>query len=226
MRVIALGVLFLILIGAFLAASFLVRRIARQSPKVRRRVAFFLFLLMLLGLIEFITGYTLAVPYASVVTPLVFLAAYVLELLLLWHWGHFKWNWNRVAAALGLGAPMAFFIADLRTLGLALAVFFGVNGFRPVAEGRLSSNLTYRVMIDHNLFGTDYYGYHIYRNPAWFPLVEKRIARGPLECEDTQTDLKAGGFKLTLRPPIEKNAVRVACIYRGTESPPMKIDID
>jgi hypothetical protein len=226
MRIIILGVLILVSLGALLAASFLMSRVARQSAKVRQLTALLLFLLILPAPVEFLTGYTLATPYAGVVTPLVSMVAYVLELLLLWHWKNSKWNWNRLAAALGLGAPMFYLTVNFTGLALVFSVFLGANGFRPVAAGRLSSNLSYRVVTDHNLYGnTAYYAYQVYRNPAWFPLVEKRVARGPLECEDTQTDLGTGDFKLALHPPVEKAAIYVACIYRGAQSPPMKIDI-
>jgi hypothetical protein len=221
----ALGVLILVSLGALLGASFLMRWVARQSAKVRRRAALFLFLLILLGPIEFLTGYTLASPYAGVIIPLVSLAAYVPGLLLVWHWQDSRWNWNRPAAALGLGAPVLYLVFNLRDLAIVFAVFLGTNGIHPVAEGRLSSNLSYRVVVDHSLYGgAAYYAYHVYRNPVWFPLVEKRIARGPLECEDSQADLARSDFKIALRPPVEKGAIHVACIYRGNPSPPMKID--
>jgi hypothetical protein len=223
---IALGVLILVLIAALLGASFLIRWVARQSAKVRRRAALLLFLLILLGPIEFLTGYTLASPYAEVIIPLVSLVAYLLGVLLVWHWKDSKWNWNRPAAALGLGAPMLYLIFNLRDLAIVFAVFLGTNGIHPVAEGRLSSHLSYRVVVDHSLYGgAAYYVYHVYRNPVWFPLVEKRIARGPLDCEDSQADLETSDFTIALRPPVEKEAIHVACIYRGNPSPPMKIDI-
>ena len=224
---IALGALILVLIGALFAASLLMRWVARRSQKTRGWSAVILLLLVLPGLAQLLTGYTLATPYAPVITPLVATVACALALLLAWHWKPSKWNWIRAASALGLGVPILYLIANLRDALLVIGLTLGTSGIHPVARGHIVPGLSYYVVVDHRLWGgTAYYAYQIYRNPTWLPVIHRQVARGSLdECVSGGAGIEAADFKFALKAPIENDAINLSCVDHGSESPPMRIPI-
>src|ERR1700742_5127706 len=107
------AVILLLLVAAFLGAGWvMMRSVAKLSARWQWSVAGILVFLILLEVLQWLTGYALAIPGAPFFTVVFAIIAYVLAML-------FLWQKLPLAAVIGLAAPLIFMIY----VGRGLLVF-------------------------------------------------------------------------------------------------------
>ncbi len=167
------GLWVLAILADFVWAAWLLLRHSRGWNAGWRAL---LLLAVLLAPLQFASDYSLATPFGPFAIYGVACLAYIVMMMVVW-------RRSRVAAGLGLALPGAPLLVGAHGILLAVAVGLGARGIRPVAEGRISPTVSYRIVLSHGLFGaTPYYEYKIYRNPRWFPLIQKKVTNSALPC--------------------------------------------
>jgi hypothetical protein len=170
-------ILLLIVAGFLWAGWALMRSVAKLAPRRQWGSAAILLLFILLEAVQWFAGYTLAIPMAPLLTMVFGIIAYILGVFLLC----LK---SPAAAAIGITVPL-FFIVFLVGRGFILLVLFvGMEGFVPDDWGRVSPTLSWQTFRGHApIGGSAFEGYKIYRNPAWFPLIQKKVTNGSMPCQ-------------------------------------------
>jgi len=167
--------LFAAILAVFLWSAWaLVRKSSRRDAALTGLAVF----AVLLAAIQFATGYSFANVLAPMIVYGIACVAYAVVVIA-------AWRKNRLTSIVG---------ASVGVIGLILAapnilvLGMGTSNIFPAAEGRLAPTTTYRLFLRHSLWGaTPYYGYIIYTNPRWFPVIEKGVAQGASPCQsDTQ----------------------------------------
>jgi hypothetical protein len=172
----------------------------RNASRRRAGLTALLLLAVVLAPIQLATGYSLA----SVVAPLaidgISFLAYLATMIAVW-------RKSRLVSVLGLAIPVIGLIAA--GPGLLLVLSLRTSRYFPVAEGRISPTASYRIFQRYSIWGgTPYYGFTIYRNPRWFPVIEKEAARGATPCGNELHDTTIGAGQ-------EENVVVVTCRSAG-----------
>ncbi len=157
----------------FLWAVWLLMRKCSRQDAVLAGLALFA---VLLAAVQFGTGYS----FASVLAPLIVYGiacvAYGAIFIVVW-------RKNRLTSVLGLAAGIAGLVLIAPDILPVAPLVMGTSKIFPAAEGRVTPTTTYRIFLRHSLWGaTPYYGYIIYTNPHWFPVIEKEVARGASPC--------------------------------------------
>jgi hypothetical protein len=189
------ALILIVVLALFLWASWvLMRSVATLSARWQAGSTALLVFLISLELLQWGTGYALAIPLGPVLTLIFGLVAYVLSMFLLWHK-------NRVAAFIGLALPLFFVIRLGRGLMVVLVLLAATSGLMADHAGRISPTLSYQTARGHALIGGAVFEqYRILKNPRWFPLMQKRIRTGPLPCPDA-----------TFGPGRNEQTVQITC---------------
>ena len=188
-------ILFVVLAAFLWAGWALMRSVALLSARWQWGSAALLAFLMFLEGVQWYAGYALAMPMAPLLTMIFGLISYVLGLFLLWYK-------NRAAALIGFAVPLYFIFRLGRGLIVILLLLVGMGGFLPDKRGRISPTLSYQTARAHALIGgAAFEQYRIYRNPRWFPLMQKRITTGPLPCPSA-----------TFGPGRDERTVQITCV--------------
>jgi hypothetical protein len=202
-----------ILLALLWAGWVLVRKISELSARWQWGIAGCFLLMILLGVVQILTGYTVALPMAPVLTPVLAFVAYILGIFLLCHK-------SRIAAATGIIIPAVLLLSTLVRLGrglvVVLVVILAMGGFVPIAYGRISPRLSYQIVERRGLINdTPMDEFTIYRNPRWFPLMQKRVARGRLPC----------GPGDAISPDPTEQSVKITCDSTKQGFPPLVVPL-
>jgi len=167
--------LFAAILAVFLWSAWaLVRKSSRRDAALTGLAVF----AVLLAAIQFATGYSFANVLAPMIVYGIACVAYAVVVIA-------AWRKNRLTSIVGAGIGVIGLILAAPNI---LVLGMGTSNIFPAAEGRLTPTTTYRLFVRHSLWGaTPYYGYIIYTNPRWFPVIEKEVAQGASPCQsDTQ----------------------------------------
>jgi hypothetical protein len=166
---------------------------------------------VLLAVIQFATGYSPANVLAPMIVYGIACVAYAAVVIA-------AWRKNRLTSILGLGVGIIGLILAAPNV---LVLGMGTSNIFPAAEGRLTPTTTYRLFLRHSLWGaTPYYGYILYTNPRWFPLIEKEVAQGASPCQ-TDTQLS----DTVVRRGRDDRVVLITCRGAAPGDQPVEIDV-
>jgi hypothetical protein len=168
--------------------------------------------------LEYVTGYYLAIPHPGIATCVAAIGAYYLAMFLLLFGKRMAWRLNRIVAIVGICTPI---LAAIFLPGIFLVALFAVasDTNKPVFHGRVSPTVSYKIWEDEGFNGGTHYSYAIYRNPHWFPFLQKEVAKGPtLTCYPPSQEVG-------VHPGRNTNTVSLWCRSDGTESAPQEISL-
>jgi len=184
------ALILLVVVAAFLWASWvLMRNVAKLPTRWQWSIAAALVFLILLEVMQLFSGYALAIPGAPFFTVVFAVIAYVLAMF-------FLWQKLPLAGIIGLALPLVFI---RRGLLVVLLLIVATGGFLPSGWGRISPTLSYQIVESRGMIGRGtVLQYRLYRNPRWFPLIQKRVRVGLMLCPDA-----------TFEPGTNEHTVRV-----------------
>jgi hypothetical protein len=198
------GVLAVVLWAAWLLLS--------GSSPWRARLAAICLLVFVLAAIQIRTGYSLSSVLARPVIYGLACLAYPVMMIAVW-------RSSRLASALGV----AVWLIGLVIVGPAIlsVLSLGTSRFFPAAEGRITPTASYRIFLRHSLWGaTPYYGYVIYTNPRWFPVIEKEVARGASPC---MTDTQPSDTVVSRKR--DDDVIQITCRGAPAEVQPVEVEL-
>ncbi len=182
----------------------------RNASRRRASLTALLLLAVVLAPIQLATGYSLASVVAPYAIDCISCLAYLATMIAVW-------RKSRLVSVLGLAMPVMGLIAA--GPGLLLVLSLRTSRFFPVAEGRISPTASYRIFQRYSIWGgTPYFGYVIYKNPRWFPLVEKEVTLGAMPCGNGLNDAAIGRGR-------DETVVLITCRNPGTGDQPMEIPL-
>jgi hypothetical protein len=196
------------ILGVFLWAAWVLVRQSSRREAVWAGLAVFL---VLLAVVQFVTGYS----FASVLAPLIVYGiagvAYAVVVIAVW-------RKSRPTSVLGLVAGV---VSLVFVTAYSASLLTGTSTVFPAAEGRLTPATTYRIFLRHSLWGaTPYYGYVIYTNPRWLPAIEKEVAQGASPC---QSDAQPGDT--VVRRGRDDQVVLITCRGAAPGEQPVEVDV-
>jgi hypothetical protein len=173
------AIVLLLVLAAFLWASWvLMGNVAKMPARWQRRSAAVLVFLVVLEIIQWLTGYAVALPMASLFTVLFGIIAYVLLVFFVLHK-------RPLAGVIGLVLPMFFIFRPNRGLLIALILVLSMGGFVPQRSGWISPTISYDEVQSRGLIGSGtLQHYRIYRSPRFFPMIRKRVSLGLMPCPE------------------------------------------
>lgn len=158
------------------------------------------------------TSYSLAFKYASVLTCILLVLAYLTAVVLIWFGRRKVWYKNRAVAIVGMAVPLIMVISSPIVLLIAALMFLGTESSSWVYSGRISPTVSYHVDENLGIWGgaAPTYTYKIYRNPRLFPLLEKEMQEGPVPCGDKAL--------VSIRLVPDVHSLVIHCYYNGRAS--------
>jgi hypothetical protein len=211
------------LIITICAVWLLVRELA-TPPRSWRAVLITLSLILFsLAPIQLFTGYSVAFRHAPAVIYLLSIAAYFLAMILLWRGKRTVKHLNRIMAAINIVIPLICVTLSPMLLLVLLIVIFETNGIGPLAEGRISPTISYQIFVVQDL--TTHYEYKIYRNPRWFPLIQKEVGSGEPPC-GPPAFVSVRPEDISVHLDRNEHTLSMSCRYNRKEFTPVEIPLE
>jgi hypothetical protein len=201
------------IINTIWALWLLVNELTRPPRRWRAAGIIFVLAVPFVAFLLWATSYSLAFKYASVLTCILLVLAYLTAVVLIWFGRREVWYKNRMAAIVGMAVPLIMVISSPIVLLIAALMFLGTESSSWVYSGRISPTVSYHVDENLGIWGgaAPTYTYKIYRNPRLFPLLEKEMQEGPVPCNNASPIL--------IQPGRNEHFFVIRCSYND-ETPP------
>jgi hypothetical protein len=176
------------------------RALPPLSPKLR--IVAFVALLILASIvpIRIFTGWAPAGPvFVAVGLYALSLIAYFVLIFAAWRIARRpNARWPASVLSFLLTIPLLFLVNPF-WIFVAVLSMPGAN----LTSSRISPMLTYQISEQQALFsGTKFDSYEIYKQPVWFPVIQRKMANGPTNCPRKD---------ISFSPGLDSNTVLMSC---------------